>query len=221
MIEAAPRVGTAGAGFESAGRRARQGRRAITTDSRGGLRQWHGGRLGRLVSWDGPGKNTAARPDGAIGRSSNSWMIAVCSRRALRSMLAEHARRHAIVARGDALVSTPSRSAMHGAKSWHSMASHHGRAARTWSSGPPARSRPARPRPTTRSSAPPPARSAYNVDGTGMTVAVIDTGVDYNNPALGGGFGPGAQGHRRLRFRRQHRPIRWPPPRSTAPPSPA
>ena len=23
-----------------------------------------------------------------------------------------------------------------------------------------------------------------------MTVAVIDTGVDYNNPALGGGFGP-------------------------------
>jgi subtilisin family serine protease len=34
-------------------------------------------------------------------------------------------------------------------------------------------------------------RSAYNVDGAGMTVAVIDTGVDYNNPALGGGFGPG------------------------------
>ena len=35
------------------------------------------------------------------------------------------------------------------------------------------------------------ARAANNVDGTGMTVAVIDTGVDYNNPALGGGFGPG------------------------------
>jgi len=35
------------------------------------------------------------------------------------------------------------------------------------------------------------ARAAYNVDGSGMTVAVIDTGVDYNNPALGGGFGPG------------------------------
>ncbi|MGO9469353.1 MAG: S8 family peptidase [Isosphaeraceae bacterium] len=34
-------------------------------------------------------------------------------------------------------------------------------------------------------------RSTYNVDGSGMTVAVIDTGVDYNNPALGGGFGPG------------------------------
>jgi type VI secretion system secreted protein VgrG len=36
-------------------------------------------------------------------------------------------------------------------------------------------------------------RSAYNVDGTGMTVAVIDTGVDYKNPALGGNFGPGAK----------------------------
>jgi subtilisin family serine protease len=33
-------------------------------------------------------------------------------------------------------------------------------------------------------------RSTYNVQGTGMAVAVIDTGVDYNNPALGGGFGP-------------------------------
>jgi len=36
-------------------------------------------------------------------------------------------------------------------------------------------------------------RSTFNADGTGMTVAVIDTGVDYNNPALGGGFGPGAK----------------------------
>ncbi|HZW34724.1 MAG TPA: S8 family serine peptidase [Isosphaeraceae bacterium] len=36
-------------------------------------------------------------------------------------------------------------------------------------------------------------RSTYGVDGSGMTVAVIDTGVDYNNPALGGGFGPGAK----------------------------
>ena len=33
-------------------------------------------------------------------------------------------------------------------------------------------------------------RSFYNVDGSGMTVAVIDTGVDYNNAALGSGFGP-------------------------------
>jgi type VI secretion system secreted protein VgrG len=37
------------------------------------------------------------------------------------------------------------------------------------------------------------ARSAFNVDGTGMTVAVIDTGVDYKNTALGAGFGPGAK----------------------------
>jgi type VI secretion system secreted protein VgrG len=37
------------------------------------------------------------------------------------------------------------------------------------------------------------ARSAYNVNGSGMTVAVIDTGVDYKNPDLGGGFGPGAK----------------------------
>jgi type VI secretion system secreted protein VgrG len=35
------------------------------------------------------------------------------------------------------------------------------------------------------------ARSTYHVDGTGMTVAVIDTGVDYNNQDLGAGFGPG------------------------------
>jgi subtilisin family serine protease len=36
-------------------------------------------------------------------------------------------------------------------------------------------------------------RSTYNVDGAGMTVAVIDTGVDYNNSALGGSFGPGSK----------------------------
>ena len=34
-------------------------------------------------------------------------------------------------------------------------------------------------------------RSDFNVDGTGQTIAVIDTGVDYNNPALGGGIGAG------------------------------
>ncbi len=37
------------------------------------------------------------------------------------------------------------------------------------------------------------ARQQYSVDGTGMTVAVIDTGVDYNNPALGAGYGPNAK----------------------------
>ena len=35
------------------------------------------------------------------------------------------------------------------------------------------------------------ARAQYHVDGTGSTVAVIDTGVNYNNQALGGGFGAG------------------------------
>ncbi|QEH37120.1 Thermophilic serine proteinase precursor [Aquisphaera giovannonii] len=36
-------------------------------------------------------------------------------------------------------------------------------------------------------------RSAYSVDGSGMTVAVIDTGVDYKNSAFGGKYGPGAK----------------------------
>ncbi len=35
------------------------------------------------------------------------------------------------------------------------------------------------------------ARSTYGVSGAGMTVAVIDTGVNYDNEALGGGEGPG------------------------------
>jgi len=30
-----------------------------------------------------------------------------------------------------------------------------------------------------------------NINGKGVTVAIIDTGVDYNLPVLGGGFGPG------------------------------
>lgn len=34
-------------------------------------------------------------------------------------------------------------------------------------------------------------RRQDNVDGTGLAAAVIDTGADYNNPALGGGFGTG------------------------------
>jgi type VI secretion system secreted protein VgrG len=37
------------------------------------------------------------------------------------------------------------------------------------------------------------ARASYGVTGQGMTVAVIDTGVDYLNPVLGGSFGPGSK----------------------------
>jgi type VI secretion system secreted protein VgrG len=37
------------------------------------------------------------------------------------------------------------------------------------------------------------ARASYGVSGQGMTVAVIDTGIDYLNPALGGSFGPGSK----------------------------
>ena len=35
------------------------------------------------------------------------------------------------------------------------------------------------------------ARAKFGVDGSGLAAAVIDTGVDYDNPALGGGLGPG------------------------------
>ena len=35
------------------------------------------------------------------------------------------------------------------------------------------------------------ARSQFHLDGSGHSVAVIDTGVNYNNAALGGGIGPG------------------------------
>lgn len=34
-------------------------------------------------------------------------------------------------------------------------------------------------------------RDTYHVDGSGLTAAVIDTGVNYRNANLGGGFGPG------------------------------
>lgn len=34
-------------------------------------------------------------------------------------------------------------------------------------------------------------RDLHGVDGAGFAVAVIDTGIDYNHSALGGGFGPG------------------------------
>ena len=46
---------------ESAAARMRQGRRAFTTDSRGGLSRWSGGRPGRLDSWDGPSSTSRRR----------------------------------------------------------------------------------------------------------------------------------------------------------------
>jgi len=48
-----------------------------------------------------------------------------------------------------------------------------------------------------------------NVQGGGETVAVIDTGIDYTHPDLGGGFGRGYKGGRRLRLRQQTTPTRW------------
>ena len=68
---------------------------------------------------------------------------------------------------------------------------HHAATAAQSSSGRPARSRPAPATAYDPIIGAAQARSTYNVNGSGMTVAVIDTGVDYNNPALGGGFGPG------------------------------
>jgi subtilisin family serine protease len=35
------------------------------------------------------------------------------------------------------------------------------------------------------------ARDTYGVDGSGMTVALIDTGIDYHDTGLGNGYGPG------------------------------
>src|SRR5690242_7633659 len=35
------------------------------------------------------------------------------------------------------------------------------------------------------------ASSFSTTNGSGITVAVIDTGIDYTHPSLGGGFGPG------------------------------
>jgi len=37
----------------------------------------------------------------------------------------------------------------------------------------------------------PTAWGSFSVTGAGVKIAVIDTGIDYTHPALGGGFGPG------------------------------
>jgi hypothetical protein len=34
-------------------------------------------------------------------------------------------------------------------------------------------------------------RNRYGTDGDSIIVGILDTGIDYNHPALGGGFGPG------------------------------
>ena len=65
---------------DSDGCEVRQGRRAFTTDSLGGLSQWHGGRLGRQVSWDGLETKAAARTVGLIDLLSNSSTTGAYSR---------------------------------------------------------------------------------------------------------------------------------------------
>ncbi len=60
---------------------ARHGRGAFTTDLRGGLSQWHGGRLGSFVSWYGPRTASAVVClFVAIAPPLNNLMSAVCSR---------------------------------------------------------------------------------------------------------------------------------------------
>jgi hypothetical protein len=65
---------------DSDGCEVRQGRRAFTTDSLGGLSQWHGGRLGRQVSWDGLETKAAARTVGLIDLLSNGSTTGAYSR---------------------------------------------------------------------------------------------------------------------------------------------
>ncbi len=61
---------------------ARHGRGAFTTDLRGGLSQWYGGRLGSFVSWYGPRTASAVVClFVAIAPPLNNLMSAVCSRR--------------------------------------------------------------------------------------------------------------------------------------------
>ena len=186
--EAAPRVLLPCAELSRLLVRACQGRRAFTTDSRGGLSQWHGGRLGRHVSWDGPGTTTVA-----TGRRRHRPLLELLDDRCLLSTsagirLTDHLAAHAIVGR-HATVRHAHDGASQREKAGHKMG-HHGAKLRELE-------RPAGAIETGAATAYDPiigasqVRSTYDVQGTGMTVAVIDTGVDYNNPALGGGFGPG------------------------------
>lgn len=62
-------------------------------------------------------------------------------------------------------------------------------------------------------------RSTYGVQGTGMTVAVIDTGVDYNNPASVVDSGLAIRSSPAM-ISRTTPPIRWRSTHNTAHPSP-
>ena len=65
---------------------ARHGGGAFTTDLRGGLSQWHGGRLGSFDSWYGPRIASAVvRLFVDIASALNNLMSAVCSRPVLAS----------------------------------------------------------------------------------------------------------------------------------------
>ena len=84
-IEPGPRIESAATKQRRRPAEVRQGRRAFTTDSRGGLSQWHGGRLGRHDSWDGPRITAVVESVGAISLSLNILMTGVSWPRALGS----------------------------------------------------------------------------------------------------------------------------------------
>ena len=167
--------------------RACQGRRAFTTELRGGPSQWHGGRLGRHFSWAWTGnhnrRNARRRNRPLLESLDDRCLLSTSTGITLTDHIAAHAidRRHAAVRHAHNDLS-------HGEKAGHKMG-HRGARLRELE-------RPAGAIETGAATAYDPiigasqVRSTYNVQGAGMAVAVIDTGVDYNNPALGGGFGP-------------------------------
>ena len=125
----------------------------------------------------------------AIDHCSKTWMTGVSSQRAPASSLTEqlarswHLGRHAL--RPSTLTRRPRSGRKHGQRMGHhgaklTSARAAGRSDRTGAT--------TAYDPIIGAAS---VRSTYGVQGSGMTVAVIDTGVDYNNPALGGGFGPG------------------------------
>ena len=128
----------------------------------------------------------------AIGLISNTWMIGVSSRPGSGFASTRSSASSAITHR--ACVRTGTSRTRRMRREPTSWSGHHAAARRGIASGRPGRS-------ASRGAATAydpiigaaQVQSAYNVNGSGMTVAVIDTGIDYNNPALGGGFGPGSK----------------------------